>query len=156
MGVSIVRKVSLEILVGLGAIASVPLLSGQSPAMAQANAGSQALPSIAQSTTPTPLPAVWQMVTPEEEQQTWSYILNSPLGIAALNQLAIEGFISPACEKTLYTHREYNGFQTLLQVKCPGSGGISSARSYSEIRVVFNRFEDSIENFLVERIYDEN
>lgn len=151
-----IRRLGLGYLVGLGAIASISLITSQAPAIAQVDVGTQASPLVAQSSTPASIPAVWQMATPEEEQQTWSYILNSPLGIAALNQLAIEGFISPACEKTFYTHQEYNGFQTLLQVKCPGSGGISSARSYSEIRVVFNRFEDSIENFSVERIYDEN
>lgn len=35
----------------------------------------------------------------DEEAQGWDYILNSPLGIAALNQLTIDGFISPVCKK---------------------------------------------------------
>jgi hypothetical protein len=94
----------------------------------------------------------WRLMTEEEEEQAWTYILNSPLGIAALNQLAIEGFISPTCLKTFYLNRNYGGFQTMLQVKCPTAQGVSIAREYDEIRLVFNRFEDNIEDFQVERI----
>ncbi|MGB3615710.1 MAG: hypothetical protein WBA10_18080 [Elainellaceae cyanobacterium] len=42
----------------------------------------------------------WQPASAEDEGQILSYILQSPLGVAALNQLAIEGFISPTCDKT--------------------------------------------------------
>jgi hypothetical protein len=101
------------------------------------------------------LPSVWQPASPEEEEAFWGIILNSPLGIAALNQLAIEGFVSPLCDRTLHTHSEFGSFQTLLQVQCPNPRGISIARSYSEVRITFNRFEDNIEDFAVERIYDE-
>lgn len=99
---------------------------------------------------------VWQPASAAEEERFWAYVLQSPLGIAALNQLAIEGFISPTCEKTLYTHSEYGGFQTLLQIACPDAQGVSIARAYGEVRVTFNRFEDNIEDFSIERIYTES
>ncbi|MGG6241044.1 hypothetical protein ACQ4N7_20670 [Nodosilinea sp. AN01ver1] len=99
------------------------------------------------------LPEVWQPASAEDEEQIWRVVLQSPLGVAALNQLAIEGFISPVCEKTLYTHAEYETFQTLLQVQCPTPGGVSTARAYDEMRVTFNRFEDTINDFSIERIY---
>lgn len=95
----------------------------------------------------------WRKMTEEEEEQIWNYILNSPLGIAALNQLAIEGFISPNCPKTFYISQEYGGFQTLLQIKCKEARGVSIATAYDEVRVTFNRFEDNIENFEIKRIY---
>lgn len=94
----------------------------------------------------------WRRMTSKEQAQAWEYILNSPLGIAALNQLAIEGFISPVCAKTFYLNNKYEGFQTLLRVKCPDQRGVSSAIAYDEMRVIFNRFESSIENFEVERV----
>lgn len=94
----------------------------------------------------------WRRMTADEEERIWQYILNSPLGIAALNQLAIEGFIAPNCPKTFYLNEEYGGFQTLLRVKCPTARGVSSALSYEEMRVIFNRFEDNIESFEIERI----
>ncbi|MBE9179066.1 hypothetical protein IQ268_10885 [Oculatella sp. LEGE 06141] len=97
----------------------------------------------------------WRQMTSEERSQTLTYILNSPLGVAALNQLAIEGFISPTCTKTYYTNDTYSGFQTLLRVICPTERGVSIATSYAEMRVTFNRFEDSIESFNVERVHAE-
>ena len=97
----------------------------------------------------------WQKMTAAQEEQAWQYIINSPLGVAALNQLTIEGFISPACPKTFYTNEAYDGFQFLLRVKCPTARGVSTAVSYEEMRVTFNRFEDNIENFQVERISSE-
>lgn len=96
--------------------------------------------------------AQWRRMTPDEVQAQWDNILNHPLGIAALNQLAIEGFISPTCSKTFYTNEKYGGFQTLLQVKCPEARGVSSAVAYDEMRVIFNRFESNIESFEVERV----
>lgn len=95
----------------------------------------------------------WRPVTAAEEAQIWNFILNSPLGIAALNQLAIEGFISPVCPKQFYLNQKYSGFQTLLQVKCPEPQGASIAVGFKEVRVTFNRFEDNIESFEVERVY---
>ncbi|MGB3557675.1 MAG: hypothetical protein WBF52_07055 [Geitlerinemataceae cyanobacterium] len=97
----------------------------------------------------------WRSMTPEEQTQAWDYILNSPLGIAALNQLAIEGFISPICPKTFYTNEEFGGFQFMLRVQCPNLRGVSIAVGYSEMRAIFGRFESNIENFLIERVGDE-
>jgi len=98
----------------------------------------------------------WRRMTTEEEAQTWQFILNSPLGIAALNRLAIEGFISPVCTKTFYLDENSGGFLTALRVQCPEPRGVSAAISYDEMRVIFNRFEDNIENFQVERVHAEN
>ncbi|HHP7229961.1 MAG TPA: hypothetical protein ACFCUY_03765 [Xenococcaceae cyanobacterium] len=95
----------------------------------------------------------WRPMTEAEITKTWNYILNSPLGIAALNQLAIEGFISPNCPKSFYASQQYGLFQILLQVKCSSPQGISIAKSYQEMRLILNRFEDNIESFDVERIY---
>lgn len=97
--------------------------------------------------------AEWRRMTPQEQAEAWEYILNSPLGIAALNQLAIEGFISPDCTKNFYTNDKYGGFQFLLQVESPELRGASTAKQYKQMRVIFNRFETNIENFEVERVY---
>lgn len=113
----------------------------------------QAEPSLAQTTEASTLPEVWQPASAADEALIWRFVLQSPMGVAALNQLAIEGFISPLCEKTFYTHETYETFQTLLQVQCPAPGGISTARAYDEMRIIFNRFEDTIDTFSVERVY---
>ncbi|MBD2113059.1 MULTISPECIES: hypothetical protein [Cyanophyceae] len=113
----------------------------------------QAEPSLAQTAEESALPQVWRPASEADEALIWRFVLQSPMGVAALNQLAIEGFISPLCEKTLYTHATYESFQTLLQVQCPTPGGVSTARAYDEMRVTFNRFEDTIDTFSVERIY---
>jgi hypothetical protein len=94
----------------------------------------------------------WRLSTLDEQHAQWDYILNSPLGIAALNQLAIEGFISPLCPKTLYVNEEYGGFQFLMQVECPDPRGASTAVGYDEVHVIFNRFESNIENFNIQRL----
>lgn len=96
----------------------------------------------------------WRRMNSQEVDRTWDYILNSPLGISALNQLAIEGFIAPNCTKTWYVN-ENTEFQSLLQVECPSPRGVSTARAYDQMRVIFNRFEDNIENFEIERVYDD-
>jgi len=72
-------------------------------------------------------------MTRDEEAQGWDYILNSPLGIAALNQLAIDGFISPVCKKKFYLNEKFGGFKSLLQVKCRDPIGVSIALAYDEI-----------------------
>ncbi|MEW6496821.1 MAG: hypothetical protein AB1589_30500, partial [Cyanobacteriota bacterium] len=97
----------------------------------------------------------WRRMNSQEVDRTWNYILSSPLGIAALNQLAIEEFISPTCTKNWYFNANTE-FQSLLQVECPSPRGVSTARGYDEMRVIFNRFEDNIESFQVERVYDED
>lgn len=94
----------------------------------------------------------WKLMAAEETEQMWKYILNSSLGIAALNQLAIEGFISSTCPKTFYSNQKYGGFQTLLRVKCKSARGTSIAVSYDELHVIFDRFEDNIEGFQIERV----
>lgn len=98
----------------------------------------------------------WQPISAEEEERFWDYVLQSPLGIAALNQLAVEGFISPTCDKKLYSHAEYGTFQTLMHIDCgrpiAGRGG----RAFGEVRVTFNRFEDVIASFEIEPVYDED
>ncbi|HEY9736255.1 MAG TPA: hypothetical protein V6D06_08235 [Trichocoleus sp.] len=101
------------------------------------------------------LPPMWRRATSEDEDQIWGFILSSPLGVAALNQLAVEGFISPVCEKTFYVHQEYGSFQSLLQVACPTQRGVNTARAYDEMWVTFNRFEDTIIDFSVERIFED-
>lgn len=98
---------------------------------------------------------LWQPASPEEEDQILGFILQSPLGVAALNQLAIEGFISPLCDKTFYVNAEFGSFQSLLQVECPTLRGVNTARGYDEMRVTFSRFEDAIINFTVERIFED-
>ncbi len=97
----------------------------------------------------------WRLMTDEEEEQTWQYILNSPLGIAALNQLAIEGFVNPTCTRTFYLNQESGGFLSLMRVKCSQSGGTSIAVTYDEIRIIFSRFEDNIEDFKIERVSEQ-
>ncbi len=101
------------------------------------------------------LPSVWQPASEAEQALIWRVVLQSPMGIAALNQLAIEGFISPGCEKTLYTHEVFESFQTLVQVQCPTPRGVSAARAYDEMRVTLNRFEDTIHDFAIERVYSD-
>ncbi len=98
----------------------------------------------------------WRRMNDSEVSQQWENVLNSPLGIAALNQLALEGFISFQCPKTFYINEEFGGFQTLLRVQCPTPRGLSTAVGYDEMRVIFNRFESNIENFEVERVSEES
>ena len=74
------------------------------------------------------------------------------LGVAALNQLAIEGFISPECDKSFYSNDRYSGLQFMLRVQCPSDRGVSAALRYDEMRVIFNRFETSIDNFEIQRV----
>jgi hypothetical protein len=101
------------------------------------------------------LPEIWQPANAEEEERLWNLVLQNPLGVAALNQLAIEGFIDPTCDRTWYTHVDYGSFQSLLQVQCPTQRGVNIAVGYDEMWVTFNRFEDNITNFEIERIYED-
>ena len=135
---------------GLAAGVSLLVLSGAGVAAIDAGPAENGL---AQAQASAALPEVWQPASDDDQTLIWGFVLQSPLGVAALNQLAIEGFISPLCEKTLYTHEVYESFQTLLQVTCPTPGGVSTARAYDEMRITFNRFEDTIIDFSVERMY---
>lgn len=92
---------------------------------------------------------VWRSLSPSETRDAIDQILQSPMGIAALNQLAIEGFIAFNCDKLYY--RDETGFRLLLQVKCPSPRGVSTAVGYDEMRVIYNTFEGNIESFEVER-----
>jgi hypothetical protein len=107
-------------------------------------------PSIAQSQN-----SQWQPMSEEQKQGTIDLIINRPLGIAALNQLAVEGFVGADCNRNFYTDKE-TGFRILMQVKCSSPRGISIALAYDEMRITFSRFEDNIENFSVERVSAEN
>ena len=91
----------------------------------------------------------WRLMSEEEKQRAIALIINRPLGIAALNQLAIEGFVGPDCNRNFFTLDEA-GFQTLMQVKCSSPRGASIAVAYDELRITFYRFEDNIENFTIE------
>ncbi len=97
----------------------------------------------------------WQAMSEEEKQRTIDLIINRPLGIAALNQLAVEGFVGADCYRNFYTDKE-TGFRILMQVKCSSPRGVSIALAYDEIRISFSKFEDNIENFTVERVSAEN
>ncbi|WP_052049599.1 hypothetical protein [Leptolyngbya sp. KIOST-1] len=142
MGKQLLRRYGLAAGIGLLVLGGVSAIG-----IGIANGG------LAQAEENSALPGVWQPASDDDQAQIWRFVLQSPLGVAALNQLAIEGFISPVCEKTLYTHEQFETFQTLLQVQCPAPGGVSTARAYDEMRVTFNRFEDTIQDFSIERIY---
>lgn len=38
---------------------------------------------------------------------------------------------------------------------CPTPRGVSTARAYDEMRVTLNRFEDTIHDFAIERVYSD-
>lgn len=149
----------------LGAIASCAA-SSPGNAASSTNSPPEAPAEVSESETATPsegellasanqpsreLSSEWVPATAQDEDAQWSYILNSPLGIAALNQLAIEGFISPICEKSFYINEQTGGFQSLMKVECSSPRGASSAVGYDEVHVIFSRFESNIENFEIRR-----
>ncbi len=126
------------VLSGVGAIAPV-LIRVPSPAIAAPNTH------LAQHQTPT-----WDRLSAADERAALDQILTSPLGVAALNQLAVEGFIAPDCPKTFYRDRE-TGFRLLMRVECPTERGVSTAVGYSQMWVEFGLFEGAIERFQVQR-----
>lgn len=97
----------------------------------------------------------WQKMTEAEAIAELQAITQYPLGVAALNQLAIEGFINPTCARSFYVNAPYGGYQTLMRIECEGGAGVSSAIAYDEVRVIFNRFEANIEDFEIERVSTE-
>ena len=97
----------------------------------------------------------WRLMTEIEQARAIELITNRSLGIAALNQLAIEQFVGVGCERKFYLDTETE-YQILLQVRCSKPRGVSTAIGYNEVRVIFSKFEDNIENFKVERISEEN
>lgn len=97
----------------------------------------------------------WRRMNEKESVNQIKSLIDSPMGVAALNQLALEGFIGFDCKRSFYVNQRYGGFQTLMRVKCNKPKGASSAIGYDEIRVVFNRFESNIEDFKIERVSQE-
>ena len=97
----------------------------------------------------------WVRMSEKQEINQIKSLIDSRMGVAALNLLALEGFIGFGCKRSFYINQRYGGFQTLMRVKCDKPKGASSAIGYSEIRVVFNRFEDNIEDFKIERVSQE-
>jgi hypothetical protein len=100
-------------------------------------------------------PDKWLRMTQQDEIKEIKSLIDSRMGVAALNQLALEGFIGFGCKRSFYINEPYGGFQTLMRVKCNQPKGASSAIGYEEIRVVFNRFESNIEGFQIERVSQE-
>ncbi|NJR17314.1 MAG: peptidoglycan-binding protein [Calothrix sp. CSU_2_0] len=97
----------------------------------------------------------WRKMTGQQEIDEIKSLINSRMGVAALNQVALENFIGFDCDRRFYINDEFGGFQTLMRIKCSTPRGASSAIGYDEIRVTFNRFESNIENFDIERVSEE-
>ncbi len=97
----------------------------------------------------------WRRMTESEEIEEIRSLIDSRMGVAALNQLALEGFVGFGCTRSFYVSQEFGRFQTLMRVKCDPPRGASTAIGYHEIRVIFNRFEDNIERFDIERVSEE-
>ena len=95
----------------------------------------------------------WQPLDDRASQDFVDRLLMSPMGIAALNQLAIEGFIAYNCPKTFY--RDGTGFRVLMQVKCPTMRGVSPFVGYDEIHIIFDTFEGTVNGFSIDRYGDE-
>ncbi|MBV6623865.1 MAG: hypothetical protein KI793_13180 [Rivularia sp. (in: Bacteria)] len=102
-----------------------------------------------------PAPAKWRRMNQKQELEQIKSIINHRMGVAALNQLALEGFIGYDCQRSFYFNELYGNLQTLMRVKCNSPRGASSAIGYDEIRVIFNRFESNIEDFKIERVSKE-
>jgi peptidoglycan hydrolase-like protein with peptidoglycan-binding domain len=96
----------------------------------------------------------WRRMTETEEIKEIKSLINSLMGVAALNQVALEGFIGHKSTRSFYLNEPYGGLQTLMRVK-GGTGGPSGGIAYNEIRIIFNRFETNIINFDVERVSEE-
>ncbi|PAX51888.1 peptidoglycan-binding domain-containing protein [Brunnivagina elsteri] len=96
----------------------------------------------------------WSKMTPQQEIDEIKSLINSRMGVAALNQAALEGFVGFNCTRRYYINNKFGGLQTLMRLN-GGSGGVSTAIGYEEIRVTFNRFESNIENFEIERVSSE-
>jgi hypothetical protein len=133
----------------LGALLSTAMFAVSCSEAGSETKASQS-PSIAQSQD-----AQWQPMSEEEKQRAIDSVINQPLGIAALNQLAIEGFVGADCNRSFYTDQK-TGFRILMQVKCSSPRGVSIALGYDEVRITFSLFEDNIENFTVDRVHAEN
>ncbi len=125
------------------------LLNNQVSAMSQQNNSESRISQASQ------IKDKWRRMNAKEEINELNSIINHRMGIAALNQLALEGFIGFDCQRKFYLNEPYGNLQTLMRVKCNSPRGASSAIGYEEIRVVFNRFESNIEDFKIERVSSE-
>ena len=90
-----------------------------------------------------------------EETDEIKSLINSRMGVTALNQLALEGFVGFDCTRSYYTNEKFSPFLSLMRIKCSTPRGASAAIGFDEIRVVFNRFEGNIEGFDIERVSEE-
>jgi len=97
----------------------------------------------------------WKRMSESEENAEIKSLINSRMGIAALNQVALEGFVGFDCIRSYYTNEKFAPFLSLMRIKCSTPRGASTAIGFDEIRVVFNRFEDNIEGFNIERVSEE-
>ena len=97
----------------------------------------------------------WRKMTEEEQNQEILSIINHKMGIAALNQIALEGFVGYDCDKSFYTNEYFGGMETLMRIQCYNPRGASVAIAYNEARIIFNRFEGNIEGFEIQRIGEE-
>lgn len=96
----------------------------------------------------------WRRITQTEEIDEIRRIINQRLGVAALNQLALESFLGFQCTRSFYLNEKFGGNQRLMRVKCDPPRGASVAVAYEEIRIIFNLFEGNIESFDVERVIE--
>ena len=97
----------------------------------------------------------WRRMTEAEEVNEIKSLIKSLMGVAALNRIALEGFIGHNSTRSFYLNEPYTGFQTLMRVKGGTGCGPTTGVSYKEIRIIFYRFEDSITNFDVERVSED-
>mgnify|MGYP001800968672 FL=1 len=97
----------------------------------------------------------WKRMSESEENNEIKSLINSRMGVAALNQVALEGFVGFDCIRSYYTNEQFGPFATLMRIKCSTPRGASTAIGFDEIRVVFSRFEDNIEFFDIERVSEE-
>ncbi len=99
----------------------------------------------------------WRRMTESEEIEEIQSLINSPVGIGALNQLALESFSGYNCTRSFYFTEKFGRLGTLMRVKCDPPGGASTAIGYHEIRLFFSRFENNIEFYdIVERLHEES
>lgn len=96
----------------------------------------------------------WRKMTEVEEIAEIERIINHPMGVAALNLLALESFLGFQCTRSFYYNEKLGGYQRLMRVKCDPPRGSSAAGAYEEIRIIFNLFEGYIETFDVERVIE--
>ena len=65
----------------------------------------------------------WRRMTETEEINEIKFLISSCIGVAALNQVALEGFIGHTSTRSFYLNERYAGLQTLMRVK--GGTGVT-------------------------------